>query len=71
VLLMTMMTTRDGLTLLFHRLFTPPTRTRLSCHIGGVNIIDVDTVSNFQVLVVFNIFEAEQLQIGNWVEKRQ
>jgi len=57
-------------------------KTRLSClvRVGGVNTIEDKTrqfcfvstqfpISKFSV--VLNIFETEQLQIGNWVETRQ
>ena len=45
-------------------------KTRLSClvRIGGVNRIGDKTR---QFSVVLNIFDTEQLQIGNWVETRQ
>ena len=35
------------------------------------SFVCLDRVSNFRFSVVLNIFETEQLQIGNWVETRQ
>ena len=63
----------------FNSMFTPPTRTRQTVN-GGVNTTPDKTrqfcvvstqfpVSKFSAIL--NIFETEQLQIGNWVEARR